>query len=406
MKLFSNSLVSNVRILAFILAILISILLGVAFKTTQLYSKKEQGVIAIKLLNIIQNNKTELYTFLKDKDLKQVDKNSTIFMRKDLEDFISDDDIRDISAKMGIKIYLINSRVVFDISVNGATYYFYSNKTLYSDVVLYFVLYLFLLLLFLSLIYIFVKNSLKPLKKLNKNIEAFSNNKEVKVEYEKQSDEISKLANAFYRAYENSIKIKKQKDIFTKAIMHELKTPLTKAKFLTHFMSDEDKNKDRFNNLFDQMSKEMLRLGELDKISYKMQKLELKKYNLKSMLDEVLEALMIDENSYEVEYDNFLVSLDYTLFIMLVKNLIDNALKYSQDNKIKIIIDKNYISFQNKAKDKALDIDIVKNAYFGEFSTHNSYGLGLYLVDEIVNIHNFTLEYSFKDKLHIFKVCF
>ena len=86
-------------------------------------------------------------------------------------------------------------------------------------------------------IYIFIwiwssKRKLRPLKILNKQIIEFSNgNKDIKLNYT-STDEIGTIAKSFNEAINIINNQSKSKDLFMRNMMHELKTPITKAMFI------------------------------------------------------------------------------------------------------------------------------------------------------------------------------
>ena len=87
------------------------------------------------------------------------------------------------------------------------------------------------LLTFLFL-YEVLKRKLRPLKILNKQIIEFSNgNKDIKLNYT-STDEIGTIAKSFNEAINIINNQSKSKDLFMRNMMHELKTPITKAMFI------------------------------------------------------------------------------------------------------------------------------------------------------------------------------
>jgi len=89
-----------------------------------------------------------------------------------------------------------------------------------------------------------------------------------------------------------------------------------------------------------------------------------------------------------------LIKADPSLFSVVVSNLVENAFKYSEDEVI--------ISFDEKSlniRDTGIGIspknlDNITNKFYRvhENSWNNSLGLGLFIVNNIVNLHNFSLK--------------
>ena len=95
-----------------------------------------------------------------------------------------------------------------------------------------------------------------------------------------------------------------------------------------------------------------------------------------------------------VQGDDVNIKVDETLISMAISNLIENALKYSEDDVI-VEISNESISII----DKGIGIEEEEltriNQKFYRVSNNgwnNSLGLGLFIVQSILNLHNFELE--------------
>ena len=118
---------------------------------------------------------------------------------------------------------------------------------------------------------------------------------------------------------------------------------------------------------------------------------------LPQLLQAGIDLLMLDSadevitsNTEEEE----IVNADMELFSLALKNLIDNALKYSPDHHVNILVDRGVITISNKGEKLALPIE----TYFAPFHTSkNGLGLGLYIVKSILDIHQMQLHYDYHD---------
>ena len=97
-----------------------------------------------------------------------------------------------------------------------------------------------------------------------------------------------------------------------------------------------------------------------------------------------------------IEGEDINLKVDETLISMAISNLIENGLKYSEDE-IKVQISNNSICII----DKGIGIDETEleniNQKFYRVSNNgwnNSLGLGLFIVQSILNLHHFRLEIS------------
>ena len=62
------------------------------------------------------------------------------------------------------------------------------------------------------------------------------------------------------------------------------------------------------------------------------------------------------------------INVNFKLFAIVVKNLIDNALKYSKEKQIKILINKDSLVFSNKGEKLKYDLE----KYYEPFFTDNT----------------------------------
>ena len=93
------------------------------------------------------------------------------------------------------------------------------------------------------------------------------------------------------------------------------------------------------------------------------------------------------------------VSVDFELFSLVIKNLLDNGIKYSTDKHITVVIDGTTLKVINKGE--ALP-EPLEN-YFKPFhASKKGLGLGLYIVKSILDIHQMELHYQHEDGENIF----
>ncbi len=100
-----------------------------------------------------------------------------------------------------------------------------------------------------------------------------------------------------------------------------------------------------------------------------------------------------------IEGKSYVVEADRTLMEVVLKNLIENALKYSKD-KVYVLIEKEKVSISDKGVgicDK--DIDKVTKKFYrsGTHNWDNSMGLGLSIVKTILSLHKSKLDIQSKE---------
>lgn len=256
------------------------------------------------------------------------------------------------------------------------------------------------ILTFLILYEILMKK-LKPLKMLNKQIIEFSQgNKDIKLNYT-STDEVGTIAKNFNEAINIINNQSKSKDLFMRNMMHELKTPITKAMFIAETLED-DKTRENLQRAFKRMDDIIKELATVEKLTSKNTMIYKEKTNFMNIYKKTLEIMMINPQSVEANIDNFNFEVDTYMMSIVLKNLIDNAIKFSLDKKATINANKNFIEIISLGKPLKNDLSHYTEAFCQEEKRSEGFGLGLYIVKTIVNLHKYKLEYKYEDGKNYF----
>ncbi|MCV3346643.1 ArsS family sensor histidine kinase [Campylobacter lari] len=275
--------------------------------------------------------------------------------------------------------------------------------------------YLFLLSFFFSLIliiflYFSVLRSLMPLKILKKKIKNISAGKiEPLSEYSQINDEISEISFEFDHAINKIQELVKLRQFFLRMIMHELKTPIGKGRIVCE-MLDNQKQKDRLVAIFERLELLIDEFGKIEKVLSRNCQLNLQTYHLSLILEQAEDYLMRDDFYQKVKItykEDTMIVADLELFSLMLKNLIDNAIKYSVDKACEIICSGDYIIVRNKGIQLKKTFDYYLKPFVREHNTQvEGMGLGLYIINNICNLHGYNLTYSYEDGYHTFKIVF
>jgi two-component system OmpR family sensor kinase len=253
------------------------------------------------------------------------------------------------------------------------------------------------------MLYLWIMKSLRPLSELKSKIQTFSKgNLDIECKSDKQ-DEIAEVANEFDHAVTMIRELLQSRQLFLRAIMHELKTPIAKGRLVSEMLDDE-KNKFRLHSIFERLNLLIDEFAKIEKITSKNFDLTIKPYKMSDLVEASIDLLMVENPqrlmTTHVDHD-YTVNVDFELYTLVLKNLLDNGIKYSTDKHITIIIDNNQLQIINKAQ--ALN-EPLEN-YFKPFHTSKKgLGLGLYIVKSILDIHKMELKYDHKDGKNIFMV--
>ncbi|MBC7475145.1 MAG: HAMP domain-containing histidine kinase [Candidatus Sericytochromatia bacterium] len=203
---------------------------------------------------------------------------------------------------------------------------------------------------------------------------------------------------------------------FIDSVTHELKTPLTSIKLYIETLKKHDLSKEQKDSFLNIMLKDVERLDNLMNHILDATQLEniTKNYNFKDIeLEEIInDSVDVIKARYNLKSENFNIKVkqnnlksDPTALQLVLINLIDNAVKYSDD---KILINLETKKDDNgkiiiSVQDQGIGIPLnEKNKVFGRFYrisnkhviSQKGSGLGLFIVRE--NIKNM------KGKIEIF----
>ena len=102
-----------------------------------------------------------------------------------------------------------------------------------------------------------------------------------------------------------------------------------------------------------------------------------------------------------------MLHVDYNLFCVALKNLLDNALNYSSDGHAKLTIENQNIIISNQGDALKYPLENYHEPYFlGDKKSKESRGLGfgLYIALEVFRLHSTTCTYMHKNGESIFKI--
>jgi len=256
------------------------------------------------------------------------------------------------------------------------------------------------LLVFLIL-YNILNRKLRPLKTLNRQIIEFSNgNKSIKLNY-KSTDEIGTIAKNFNEAINIINNQSKSKDLFMRNMMHELKTPITKAMFIAETLEDK-KARDNLQKAFKRMDDIIKELATVEKLTSKSTMIYKEKVNFLTIFDKTIDLMLINPKNIETQIEDFSFEVDIYMMSIALKNLIDNAIKFSKDKKATLKANKNFIKISSIAEPLKNELSFYTDAFYQEEKRSDGFGLGLYIVKTVVNLHKFILTYEHKDNKNYF----
>ncbi len=259
------------------------------------------------------------------------------------------------------------------------------------------------LIVILGVLYWWTISSLKPLRELKEKIKHFSRGN-LDIECKSSSDdEIGEVANEFNSAVKIIKELMSSRQLFLRAIMHELKTPIAKGRISAEMIHDEQQ-KERMKNIFERLNLLIDEFAKIEKITSKNFKLNIKPYKITDIVDASIDMLLMDhpQKHFDLDIkDERVFYVDFELFTLVLKNLFANAVEYSLSKKVEVVVDSDEIRIINDGEGLKGDI---KEYYKPFHSSKKGFGLGIYIVKNILDIHDMNLKYQYQEGKNIFTI--
>lgn len=259
--------------------------------------------------------------------------------------------------------------------------------------------------------YFFIRNSLSPIREMTKIAEEISHSKDLskRIPEIPGDDELHDLSVTFNSMLDSLHESSRREQQFASDVSHDLRTPISviqmEADFGRQYTTTVDEAKESFSNIFKQtkfmgsLVKQLLELTRLDSTKA----IVLTPISLSELVLELIsdyQKLTSQQNIkiYGHVESNLMVEADYTLLRRAISNLLDNAVKFTND---RIIISASLKEQQTvvvTVKDNGCGISqddlsrIWDRSYQAEASrNHNKnkgLGLGLYFVKSVMKLHH------------------
>ena len=259
------------------------------------------------------------------------------------------------------------------------------------------------LIALLLLLYLAVLKKLYPLKRLHNQIQKFAKGDiHTRISYE-YDDEIGKIAKSFDDAIVHIGELSASKNLFMRNLMHELKTPITKGRIVVEMLDDEGIKK-VLVRAFERMNELISELSELERVTTKSFEPNLEYVMLSDVIETSQELLMSQSSCIKTNIEDISIKTDKKLMILVIKNLLDNGIKYSNDKCVQIQTNNGLIEVISKGDKLQHHLSYYTEPFSQEEKRSLGFGLGLYIVHSILERLGCKLGYKYKEGKNIFIV--
>ena len=255
------------------------------------------------------------------------------------------------------------------------------------------------------------KEILEFLKDLTKQTRAIRIESTYSIEFNKITKLLSSVSQSLVKKDKQKSKYtaklkqsNRQKDDIISAISHEFKNPIAVISGYTQtLLEDKDLNpniREKFLNKISSNSNKLTTMIDRLRLSIKLeqhkQPSSFKVCNMRSITEDIIDDLKATYKNRDIEFigDDIKINADETMINVAITNIIENALKYSQDT-IKVELTKDILKVTDSGIGiKQSDISKITDKFYRVSSNgwNNSLGVGLSLVKDILEIHKFKLE--------------
>ena len=329
------------------------------------------------------------------------------------------------SETLGIELLYVASQSYFNekpVFVRLATKLKFVHEEFYNMWLKLSLIFAFSISLGIYIIYKLSQNIKKEIRKVTSTLDDISNKNyktavnasfaEEFIEIEKHIEGLSKRLEKREkqkRKYTAKIKlISKQRSDIISAISHEFKNPIASVMGYAQTLLDDpnanEKIRERFLEKIVQNSHKISEMIDRLSLATKFENGDLSpkvtSFDLYSLAKDITDSFQdkIKDRTFTCSGKSLMVKADKTMIELVITNLIDNAVKYSQAD-ISVYIKNGFLH----VKDSGIgieenEIEKVTNKFYRSdtFSWDNSIGLGLALVKHILNLHESDLHIKSK----------
>lgn len=256
----------------------------------------------------------------------------------------------------------------------------------------------------LTFVFFIVIKSLMPLKILKEQIKQFAEGN-FNVDFKHNSkDEIGELYGEFHKASNKIKSLNESRSLLLRSIMHELKTPITKGRIVAEMVQDSAQKR-QLSSAFMRLNELINEFAKLEQINSKNYQVNKQEFLLSDLIHHAEDMLLIDKDSpIALDSTNALIKADFDLFAIAIKNLLDNAIKYSEDSKAKVYAKNDRLYISSRGKPLAYKLEDYFKPYFKNPNNPHSqgFGLGMYIIKNTLDNQGFSLSYRHENGENIF----
>ncbi len=258
----------------------------------------------------------------------------------------------------------------------------------------------------LVLIFIIILRMLSPLRHITAAMRRFSRGDFKSRSHVASHDEIGAVSETYNDMAQTIENLIRSREALLRDVGHELRTPIARGLFALEQIPASAAHETLHRSLkeLDQLTRELL---EIEKLRV-TDTLSRENTSVETVVLEALSKLSLpDESVIQVTIsENFTFSANVQYLALALKNLLENALKYSDQLPVFLDVENRTITVRNHGRPLETELQELLHPFSRQERSRNSegFGLGLDIIQKIVQKHGFELRYSYEAHYHCFSI--
>ena len=292
---------------------------------------------------------------------------------------------------------IINEIAAIAAEYKGYVYYFgtnYSTPGIEYDLLIS----LFAIIVLVSILYFSLRNFLYPVLLMKQRVHEFENGDLDSTIPVSGEDELASLAKSVNKMTENIKILLNQKQMLLLDVSHELRTPLARMQLLVEMIPDH-KNIIKLKEEIALLEGIISNLLLSDKLSTPYRELQISKISANELIEEVKKMFPDNNNQIKIinEIPHVMVNVDELKMTLAIRNLLDNAIKYSKKSnkptELSFELNSNFLLISIKDFGKGIKSknikELTKPFYrVGDEDNVKGFGIGLTIVKKVIEAHS------------------
>jgi signal transduction histidine kinase len=267
----------------------------------------------------------------------------------------------------------------------------------------------------------FVSNRLwQPFYETLQKIESFNIERHTLPDFTSTSiREFKQLNMGLTKLIEENIRAFKSQKEFTENASHELQTPLavfqTKLDLLLQQPSLSEEQGKIIHSLYEaaarlvRVNKNLLLLAKIENTQYS----EKETIDISNIIREVVPYFSEQAESKNIKIQTEIppvpvsINANKGLVEIMINNLLLNAIRHNHtDGTISIIVSNDSLLISNSGANHSLNANTLFKRFSKSSEDAHSSGLGLAIIKQICQLHQWQINYEFKNSFHLFSIVF